>query len=47
MWIPTLEGLLEDALLRVGLYVLKGEQLVELANCYLNKPKDRKAISLY
>ncbi|MCL7748742.1 hypothetical protein [Halalkalibacter alkaliphilus] len=47
IWIPTLEGMLEDALLMVGLYVLKDEQLLELANRYFNKPKGRKAISLY
>jgi hypothetical protein len=45
VWIPTVEGMLEDALLMVGLYVLKDPKLVELAN--FNKSTDRKAISLY
>ncbi|MCK8827814.1 hypothetical protein MWH25_08680 [Natroniella acetigena] len=35
-WIPTLENMLEDALLMIGLYVLEDENLIELARQYFN-----------
>lgn len=38
-WIPTLENMLEDALVMIGLYVLKDEKLVSLANDYFDNPK--------
>lgn len=37
-WIPTLEHMLEDALVMMGLYVLKDEVLLALADEYFQKP---------
>ncbi|GGA90310.1 hypothetical protein [Ornithinibacillus halotolerans] len=39
-WIPTVENMLEDALVMVGLYVLKDNKLRELTNQYLETEKD-------
>jgi hypothetical protein len=40
-WIPTLEHMLEDALLMIGIYVLKEEALCKMAECYFaNKRKN-------
>jgi hypothetical protein len=39
-WIPTIENMLEDALVMIGLYILKDDQLITLANqnfCDINK----------
>ena len=33
-WIPTLENMLEDALVMIGMYVLKDEKLLDMANKY-------------
>lgn len=46
VWIPTLENMLEDALLMIGLYVLKDEKLVKLAKQSLQYP-DSDYIELY
>ncbi|OLO26769.1 hypothetical protein BTR23_22040 [Alkalihalophilus pseudofirmus] len=45
-WIPTLENMLEDALVMIGLYVLKDEQLIALANQYFKFP-NKNFIELY
>lgn len=37
VWIPTLENILQDALLMIGLYILKDEQLIEAAKKYFKK----------
>lgn len=47
VWIPTLEHMLEDALLMIGVYVLKDKELVDMANRYIKKKSNRKAIGLY
>lgn len=39
VWIPTLEHMLEDALVMIGLYVLKDEQLTNMANQYFRDSK--------
>lgn len=36
MWIPTIENMLEDALLMIGLYVLEDQKLLELAKKYFD-----------
>jgi len=36
VWIPTLENMLEDALLMIGIYVLQDEGLCELAREYFD-----------
>ncbi|SJZ77468.1 hypothetical protein [Selenihalanaerobacter shriftii] len=36
VWIPTLENILEDALLMIGIYVLKDEELCKLAEEYFD-----------
>jgi len=36
VWIPTLENILEDALLMIGIYVLEDEGLCELAKEYFD-----------
>ncbi|EHP85982.1 hypothetical protein [Methanotorris formicicus] len=45
-WIPTVEGMLEDALLMIGIYVVKDEELVTLANKFF-KNKEKNKIWLY
>ncbi|MDQ0976518.1 hypothetical protein QFZ31_006396 [Neobacillus niacini] len=45
-WIPTLENMLEDALVMIGLYVLKDQQLISLVNQHLQHP-DKDFIELY
>ena len=37
VWIPTLENIFEDALIMIGLYILKDEQLLEAAHKYFKK----------
>jgi len=38
-WIPTIENMLEDALLMIGLYVLKDEKLLKFAEKYFVNPR--------
>ena len=45
-WIPTLEYMLEDALLMIGLYVLEDEKLCDLAEKYFKDFK-AKRVALY
>jgi hypothetical protein len=45
-WIPTLENMLEDALVMIGLYVLKDKRLIALANQYFNQ-HNKNFIELY
>lgn len=45
-WIPTLENMLEDALVMIGLYVLKDKELIALANQYFQDP-NQDFIELY
>jgi hypothetical protein len=45
-WIPTLENMLEDALVMIGLYVLKDKQLISLTNQYF-KDANKDFIELY
>ena len=41
-WIPTVENMLEDALLMIAIHALKEVEIIELAeNCFRNKEKDR------
>jgi hypothetical protein len=47
VWIPTLENMLEDALVMIGLYVLKDEKLASLAGKYFQQPKKQNVIQLY
>ena len=45
-WIPTIENMLEDALLMISLYIMKDKELIRMANqCFKNKLKNR--IELY
>ncbi|MCA1031177.1 hypothetical protein LCL95_09095 [Bacillus timonensis] len=37
-WIPTLKNMLEDALVMIGLYVLKDEKLLAIANAHFKNP---------
>ncbi|MGG5252241.1 hypothetical protein ACQYAD_01690 [Neobacillus sp. SM06] len=46
VWIPTLKNMLEDALVMIGLYVLKDEPLRTLANQFFQNPK-KLFIELY
>lgn len=46
IWIPTLEHMLEDALVMAGLYILKDEQLVAMADRFFKDP-DKDFIELY
>lgn len=46
VWIPTIENMLEDALVMIGLYVLKDEKLVSLAEQYFQYP-NKNVIELY
>lgn len=46
IWLPTVEHMLEDALLMIGLYVLKNEELLDLAKRYFRKFPSKK-IALY
>jgi hypothetical protein len=39
-WIPTLENMLEDALVMIGLYVLKDKELITLTNQYIKQPNN-------
>jgi hypothetical protein len=45
-WIPTLENMLEDALVMIGLYVVKNKELIALANQYLKQP-NKDFLELY
>jgi hypothetical protein len=45
-WIPTLENMLEDALVMIGLYVVKDQELIRLANESFNQP-NKDFIELY
>ncbi|WP_209121149.1 hypothetical protein [Alkalihalobacillus sp. BA299] len=45
-WIPTLENMLEDALVMIGLNVLKDKQLISLANQHFKHP-NKNFIELY
>jgi len=38
VWIPTLENMLEDAFLMIGIQVLKDEELAALAESFCRKP---------
>ncbi|RLI75424.1 hypothetical protein DRP04_13490 [Archaeoglobales archaeon] len=46
VWIPTVEHMLEDALLMIGIYVLKDKELVSLAMRFF-KNKEENRIWLY
>jgi len=46
VWIPTLEHMLEDALLMIGLYVIQDKDLLESYNSLQTK-KDTNRLSLY
>ncbi len=41
VWIPTVECMLEDALLMIGIYVLKDKELRTLADKFFNGKKNR------
>jgi len=41
VWIPTPDHMLEDALLMIGLYVLKDERLIQEANMLLERGRER------
>ncbi|MCM3569312.1 hypothetical protein [Neobacillus mesonae] len=45
-WIPTLENMLEDALVMIGLYVLKDKNLIRLVNQYF-QDANKEFIELY
>ncbi|WP_062110040.1 hypothetical protein [Bacillus niameyensis] len=45
-WIPTLENMLEDALVMIGLYVLQDKKLITLANNLFGNP-EKSCIELY
>ncbi|MEB1808870.1 MAG: hypothetical protein LPK26_16540 [Bacillaceae bacterium] len=45
-WIPTLENMLDDALLMIGIYVLKDEALCKMIGCYFSN-KQKNYIELY
>jgi hypothetical protein len=47
VWIPSVERMLEDGLLMIGLYGLKDAELMEMADKYLKKPEDRRGYSIY
>ncbi|WP_241243540.1 hypothetical protein [Caldicellulosiruptor changbaiensis] len=42
VWIPTLENMFEDALLMIGIYVIRDKKLVELAEKYFKKDLSKK-----
>ena len=46
IWIPTLENMLEDALVMIAVNVLKDEQVISLANKYINS-KDDNYVYMY
>ncbi|RSK27624.1 hypothetical protein EJF36_12470 [Bacillus sp. HMF5848] len=46
IWIPTIEHMLEDALIMIGLFVLKDEELLRIANQF-KQIKDLNKISMY
>lgn len=46
VWIPTVEHMLEDALLMIGIYVLKDDKLVSLAKKFFRN-KEENRIWLY
>jgi hypothetical protein len=45
-WIPTIENMLEDALVMIGLYVLKDEKLLRMAEKHFTNPR-KDFIELY
>lgn len=45
-WIPTLENSLEDALLMIGIHVVKDPELVELASQYI-RSKENNWVVVY
>lgn len=45
-WIPTLEHMLEDALLMIGIYVFKDEALCKMKKCYFSN-KQKNYVELY
>jgi hypothetical protein len=45
-WIPTLENMLEDALVMIGLYIVKDKELIALANQYF-KQQNKDFFELY
>jgi len=45
-WIPTLENMLEDALVMIGLYVVKDKELIRLANQSFKQP-NKDFVELY
>jgi hypothetical protein len=45
-WIPTIENMLEDALVMIGLYVLKDEKLLSMAKNHFTNPR-KDFIELY
>ena len=45
-WIPKLENMLEDALVMIGMYVVKDKKLLTLANHFLKNP-EKDFIELY
>ncbi len=45
-WIPTLENVFEDALLMIGLYILKDDQLLDAAHKYFKSDINGK-VELY
>lgn len=46
VWVPTLENMLEDAILMIGIYVIKDRTLTELAKKYFKKDLSER-IELY
>jgi len=46
IWIPTYKNMLEDALVMIGLYVLKDDELLSLANQYFSNYK-KNYVELY
>jgi|SRR5690625_3216203 len=44
IWIPTIENMLEDALVMIGLYVLKDAQLIHLAEQYFKSNYENQAV---
>lgn len=46
VWTPTLENILEDAILMIAIYVLKDEEITALAKSFCKKPLS-KSLELY
>jgi hypothetical protein len=42
-WIPTIENMLEDALLMIGIYIIKDESLINMAKQFFNGEIPRTA----